>query len=284
MKRFIAQYAFIAGLMVIFLFIFGFTYRDRIAQFFNMSREPLVEENPVALDFSAISRLGEGVGTPAPSLPAPSPSRGAAAVKKPPSYKGRHPQEVRPVPEEVKLFSDDQKKKIYVAIENFGQSVLENSDFLRGWLQLGLYKKVIGDFEGARDAWEYASIIRPLNSVSFANLGELYWRYIADYPKSERNFRTALKNKPDDMGVYVSLSDLYFYSYKEKAELADDILLEGLAKNSSNTDLMKHLATLYERRREYAKAVEWWQKALDQDPQNTSIIGSIDQLKKKMNQ
>ena len=52
-----------------------------------------------------------------------------------PVYHGRDPQEVRSVPEEVKLFSEEQKKKIYSEIENYGQAVKVNPGFFAGWLQ-----------------------------------------------------------------------------------------------------------------------------------------------------
>lgn len=197
-------------------------------------------------------------------------------------YKGRPTEELRPVPDEVKLFSETQKQEIYRSLQNFGKTVKEHPDFFNGWIQLGLLKKTIGDFEGARDAWEYASLISPKNSISFANLGELYWRYLHVYPQSEINFKTSIKNAPNDPGTYVSLSDLYFYSLKEKSDLADDILLQGIDVNPKSMDLTKALARLYEKSKQYASAIEWWQKVLDSDPQNANIIATIDTLKKKL--
>ena len=199
-----------------------------------------------------------------------------------PVYRGRDPEEVRPDADEVKLFTEEQKQEIYRAIGNQGKAVNENPDYFNGWIQVGLLKKVIGDFEGARDAWEYAGLIRPQNSVSFANLGELYWRYLRDYPKSEANFRRSIANNSADSTTYASLSDLYYYSYKEKAHLTDNVLLQGLAANPESGDLMKHLARRYEELGEYQKAIGWWEKALVHDPGNTQIAAVIESLKKKV--
>lgn len=209
--------------------------------------------------------------TPRPITPSPIPF-----------YTGRPVEEVRPVPEEVKLFSESQKEDIYRSLQNFGKSVKENPNAFSAWLQLGILKKTIGDFEGARDAWEYAGIIRPLNDVSFANLGELYWRYLHLYPQSEANLKIAIKNNPHNPGTYTTLSDLYFYSLKEKADLADDVLLEGIAANPASIDIPKSLAYLYERQSDYAKALEWWQKVLIQDPQNANVAAAIEVLTKKL--
>lgn len=198
------------------------------------------------------------------------------------SYQGRPTEELRPVAGEVKLFSETQKQEIYRSLQNYGKTVKENPSFFNEWIQLGLMKKIIGDFEGARDAWEYASLIRPKNSISFANLGELYWRYLRIYPQAEINFKASIKNDPNDPGTYVSLSELYFYSLKEKDDLADDILLQGIAANPHNMDLPRSIARLYEKSGQYAQAIEWWQKVLASDPKNSDLAAMIEGLKKKL--
>lgn len=202
------------------------------------------------------------------------------ARKNLPAYQGRDLAEFRPNPEEVKLYSKAAQDKFSADIEMHARAIKTDPDFLFGWIEIGLLKKIIGDFEGARDAWEYAGLIRPTNSVSFANLGELYQHYLPDHAKAEKNFRRAVTNKPDDVMVYVSFSDLYSYSYKEKAGLADDILLEGLQANPGDVNLMKALAALYEREGDKAKALEWWQKVLAEEPDNSGVKATIEELKK----
>lgn len=207
--------------------------------------------------------------------------RGLKIGKYPP-YEGRDPGEFRPVPEEVKLFNEDQKNQIYISIKNSSKKVKERPDFLEDWLQIGILKKMIGDFEGARDSWEYAGVVSPLNSVSFANLGELYWRYLHDYPKSESNFKISIKNKPNDPLTYISFSGLYFYSYKEKQDLADDVLFDGLKANPEDTNLMKALASLYEKQKEYLKSLEWWERVLKNEPNNKDVAKTIEDIRKKI--
>lgn len=273
------------ALALAFIFVFLIAFRSKIGQLISLdkpSEEQTNENSP-----SPSASLFSPTPTPTPSIsqvlvissrPSPVvPSQVSA-------YRGRPVEEVRPDPEEVKLFSESQKQDLYRSLQNFGKSVKENNNSFSGWLQLGLLKKIIGDYIGARDAWEYASILRPLNDVSFANLGELYWRYLHLYSQAEANLKMAIKNNPHDPGTYATLSDLYFYSIKEKADLADDVLLEGIAANPTSTDIPKSLARLYEKSGEYAKAIEWWQKLLAQDPANTQIAATIDGLKKKLGQ
>lgn len=192
-----------------------------------------------------------------------------------PMYTGKNPREISPVPEEVKIFTEEQKKKLYNEIDNYGEAVMGNPHFFQGWIQLGLIKKVIGDFEGARDAWHYAGIIAPDNVVSFANLGELYWRYLPDFPKSEKNFRQAIKNDSKRPEIYISLAELYYYSYKEKADLADNAYLEGLAANPNDDMLMRHLATYYKKIGDAKNALSWWRKILGTNPSDASEIAAI---------
>src|SRR3989338_5758013 len=249
MKNFIENNKYLFALFLVVFAGIAFMFRDSISDFL------VVREKPGYTGVLPDSTVGSGTSTRPDSG-----TDNGAKVSVP--YSGRDPVEVRPNPDEVKGLSQGEREKMYSDIGMHGRAVKENPDFFFGWIQIGLLKKIIGDYEGARDAWEYAGAIRPLNSVSFANLGELYWRYSPDYPKSEKNFLTSIKNKPDDSSTYISLSDLYFYSYSAKKDRADDILLEGIKANPKNTDLMRWLASLYEREKEYSKALEWWKKVI----------------------
>lgn len=276
-----------------FVIILGFLlFRDRISRLLNFGKRDAAIENKltVPVHFPSKEKLGVSPQPPRAVISPPSliqtkpkiTERVSREVVPPPLYTGREVREVKPDPEEVKLFSEEQKRKLYASIENFGQAVKGNPDYLLGWIELGITKKVIGDYEGARDAWEYAGIIRPFNSVSFSNLGEIYWRYLPDFPRSEKNFKTAIKNKPDDFSVYISLSDLYYYSYKEKKDLAYAVLLDGIAANPNDANFPRALAALYERDNNFVKAIEWWKKVFASEPDNTAVAAVIKAFEKKV--
>lgn len=271
-KFLIEKKLFIAGVAVI-LVISATVFRDLVSRIFSfgLDNSPKVEDlvlpEPKNEEFSR-EPVSEITSSKLPPVL--------------PAYSGRDPREVRPDTEEVKLFSEEQKEKLYGQIDLHGRAVKENPDYLFGWLQVGFYKQVIGDFEGAREAWEYAGLIRPGNSVSFANLGELYWKYLPDFPKSEKNFRISINNKPDDAATYISLSEMYSYSYKEKTDLADDVLLGGIAVNPDDINLLKSLAALYQRTGDYSSSVEWWKKVLAKEPGNNDIAAVIKSLEEKI--
>ncbi|MBI2175709.1 MAG: hypothetical protein HYU35_03195, partial [Parcubacteria group bacterium] len=101
-------------------------------------------------------------------------------------------------------------------IQTLSQGLKENYDFLNGWLQLGALRRLIGDYEGAREALEFAAILRPESYVAFHNLGDLYGFQFKNYPKAEENFLQAIAKEPKNVDAYKSLAMIYQYSYTQK--------------------------------------------------------------------
>ena len=121
-----------------------------------------------------------------------------------------------------------------------GSNQVEQSESLNELLALGLEKKRINDYEGARDAWERAGIVSPTNSVSFNNLGDLYAYYLKDNKKAEENFLTAIKNGPNQIYIYRSLYEFYRYVLKDDAK-AKGILQKGIIANPNSSQDLKYL-------------------------------------------
>lgn len=137
-----------------------------------------------------------------------------------------------------------------------------DSGLFNSWVELGGLWKQIGDYEAAREIWEYAGVLAPENNVSFFNLGDLYHYYLKDYTKAEKNFLIAKDNNPLYTPVYRALFDLYTLSYKQNTSVAVDVLLEGLASNPNNLDLTILLAGYYKGKGDTANARIYYEKAL----------------------
>lgn len=144
------------------------------------------------------------------------------------------------------------------------ESLKKNPNMPSDWLQLGISRKAIGDYEGAVEAWEYVNKISPKNNVSFYNLGDLYHFYLKEFAKSEQNFFTSRKNSPSYVPVYRALHELYIYSYKQNTSLAEDILLEGLKNTGNDLDLQVLLAGYYKGKGAIENARTYYKKAQDQ--------------------
>lgn len=156
-------------------------------------------------------------------------------------------------------------KKILAAdIERFRAALKKNPEDLNSWLELGLRYKMAGDYREAREVWEYSASLTPSDYISLANLGDLYRSYLKDYGKAEVNLLKAVKNKPDFIGGYRSLYELYYYSYKEKIAEAPKILLQGLTANPKSVDLMILLAQYYRDADDKTNALFYYDKAISE--------------------
>ena len=140
------------------------------------------------------------------------------------------------IPEEI-------KEKTISEIKAISESLKKDYNSLGLWLQLGLLRKSINDFDGAREAWEFASFVDPASSIPFHNLGFLYWQYLKDFKKSEDNYLKAIANNSKDMAAYVDLSNVYYFNLNDKNK-AEEILIKGLEKNHNNQELLAALREL----------------------------------------
>ena len=120
----------------------------------------------------------------------------------------------------------------------------KNSDLFGDWVELGLYRRLIGDYGGAAAAWEYAGAIRPKNSVSFNNLGDLYTYQIKDKARAEKNYLMALANDSASIAAYEKLYELYRYIFKDD-EKAKGVLKEGISKNPDFSQRLQYLLDNY---------------------------------------
>lgn len=159
-------------------------------------------------------------------------------------------------------FSDSDKVKITAKISELSAILKKNNNSFDDWISLGLVRKTIGDYEGARQAWEYGSAIRTKNSLSFRNLGDLYHYYLKDYPKAEQNLKQSIKNDPSDIGTYRALVDLYTQSYTEKLSEVPTVLTAGLKANPEQYDLFIMMASYYKGAGDKANAKMYYEKAL----------------------
>ena len=148
------------------------------------------------------------------------------------------------------------------------------------WIELGLRYKQVGDYQGAKEAWEYVSILSPKNIVSFNNLGDLYHYHLQEYPLAEKNFLQAIKNDPKYTLSYINLHDLYRLSYGILTTKATDILKQGIVANPNAIDLYIALATYYKNMNnkiDIANARTYYEQALTKAKalNNQNLVNAI---------
>ncbi len=189
-----------------------------------------------------------------------------------------HPTLERPIEISAKLTQDETTKMVKEITELY-ENLKQNADYEPGWVQLGILRKFIGDYEGAAIAWKHASVMRPKDWVPQSNLGDLYHFYLKDFAQAETYLKKAIANEPANAFLYKNLADLYALSYKEKAYLAEPTLLDGLKKNPHSTDLMVALADFYREKGDKTKAKEYYQMAVDNGaPNKDALMREINSL------
>ena len=135
---------------------------------------------------------------------------------------------------------DETKKLATDKINDLSAKLKKDPALFNHWLELGRFRKMIGDNEGARQAWEYAGLISPSNYVSFNNLGELYGYYLKDLAKAEVNYKKAVSNGPDQIYLYRNFADFYRFVLKDTAK-AKTILEKGIKANPGTSDDLQNL-------------------------------------------
>ncbi|HEY4527780.1 MAG TPA: hypothetical protein VJL09_01935 [Candidatus Paceibacterota bacterium] len=111
----------------------------------------------------------------------------------------------------------------------------EDPELYGHWIDLGLYRKLIGDFEGTREAWEYASRLQPQEGIPFHNLGDLYVFQLKDFKKAEENYLKAIALQPDQVFFYEKLYEFYRYTLKDITR-AREILEKGISQNPKTSE------------------------------------------------
>lgn len=150
-----------------------------------------------------------------------------------------HPNLDRPINMPSTLALDAQKI-VQEKIEKISTELKQNPNLFDNWLLLGIYRKMIGDYEGAKECWEYAAIINPQSPTPFNNLGDLYANFIKDNKKAEENFLQAIKIDPSAIYIYRSLYEFYHYNLKDDAK-AKQILEQGISANPSFSQDLQNL-------------------------------------------
>ena len=116
------------------------------------------------------------------------------------------------------------------------------SDF-SAWLNLAIYQKMAGDYEGAVLSWQYASKIAPTDYIALGNLGNLYAYFLKDNVKSEMYYKEAISRAPMQAYLYEQLGEVYRDILKDKIK-ALAITELGLSKIPGDQNLIQLKASL----------------------------------------
>lgn len=130
------------------------------------------------------------------------------------------------------------------------------------WIEIGIVKKNLDNYFGARDAWEYASLLNSENATVYYNLANLYGLYLGDLKRAEENYKKSIETYPYTAQSYLALSDFYKDVYTEKSDLTDNVLLEGLRQIPGDPNLILGLAIYYKSSGDKENAIKYFEQFL----------------------
>lgn len=140
-------------------------------------------------------------------------------------------------------FSEEAQQIMINEIDGLAQELKNDPTVFSNWLYLGLSRKSIGDYDGAKQAWEYAKLLDTSNFVVRGNLGDLYAYYLRDNTKAEENYLKALELGPSQVYLYYKTAEFY-RDFLLDTQKAKEIVQTGLLKNPNNPELQSLLNSL----------------------------------------
>lgn len=156
-----------------------------------------------------------------------------------------------------------------------------NHDYFEAWMGLALAKKSVGDYEGAKDTWLYASNLSPGNSRPIGNLADLYTNFLNDPEKAEHYYKKALSLDPNEISYILGLAEVYRYKMPGKEALFEQTILDALKRLPDEVNLISNLAMYYRQTNQVDKAIEWYEKLVQLAPDNQMAREDLEELKRK---
>ena len=140
-------------------------------------------------------------------------------------------------------FPEDARQIMIDKIDKISQDLENNPNSFSDWLYLGLNRKAISDYEGAKLVWEYAKLLNPNNFVIRGNMGDLYAYYLRDNQKAEENYLEALKLGPTQTYLYFKTAEFY-RDFLKNDQKAREIIQAGIELSPNSLELQSLLQSL----------------------------------------
>lgn len=131
---------------------------------------------------------------------------------------------------EVKLAAAEKIKTLQAKLK-------ENPAYVEAWIDLGIYQKMAGDYDGAVISWKYASKLSPTDYVSLGNLGNLYAYFLKDNAQAEVYYKQAISKGSTQVYLYTQLAEVYRDIFKD-LDKALAIVTQGLSKIPNDPNLL----------------------------------------------
>lgn len=111
-----------------------------------------------------------------------------------------------------------------------------------GWLDVALYRNMLGDTAGAKEIWLYLVQASPGLVQPYGNLGNMYMTQ-QSFVEAEKWYKIAIEKMPNALQYYSDLADIYA-AQKRTADMVT-ILKKGIAADTKSWNLLVMLGRHY---------------------------------------
>ncbi|MFA7216619.1 MAG: tetratricopeptide repeat protein [Candidatus Paceibacterota bacterium] len=134
-------------------------------------------------------------------------------------------------------FDESVKNTLIEKIKGLQSTLKADPTNFPTWIDLGIYYKMIGDFNGAIDIWVYATKLSPTDFVSRGNLGNIYAYNLKDMAQADVYYKQAISKDPSQVYLYIQLAEAYRDVGNNKNK-ALEVVNQGLIANPNNPALL----------------------------------------------
>jgi tetratricopeptide (TPR) repeat protein len=177
-------------------------------------------------------------------------------------------------------FPESAKEASTTSLAGLKEKISANPSDMSLWYDLAVKYRMVQDYDGAVEIWEYIASVTPQDSIAIHNLGEHYFHYARDYKRAEGYYRQAIALAPQFSINYTDLFEMYRDVYKQDTSAAEDILKEGIRAISTVevVDLQLLLARHYRAKGDVEGARKYYTdaRAIMQSAGNAALIRQID--------
>ncbi len=184
----------------------------------------------------------------------------------------------RPVTVDTSLNLSDQVKQMALQkIKDSTDMLRANYNYANPWYDLGAYRKLIGDYDGAIADWTFVTKIRPNDYVALHDLGDIY-AFLKEYPKAESFYLASIDKNAQNIDAYVEVASIYQYNDTANSDLIVPLLLRGIAANPNDPRLEIVLGEYDKSIGNITDAKTYLSAALKLAPSNTALQQELSAL------
>ncbi|MBI5621694.1 tetratricopeptide repeat protein [Candidatus Falkowbacteria bacterium] len=173
------------------------------------------------------------------------------------------------------LTLSEQEKTTY---QEAADKLSKNNNDADSLLSLARLRDYGGDPEGALRLYEKVLEQRPQDIVILNNMAVIYYS-IGEYEQAEGKYQQILAVTPKWTNAYRELVNLYRYKLTDKYSTVPELLQKGFdATPEAKEDFYALFAVYYEDVDDLQQAIEYYNKVLEVNPNNTGAASALDSL------